>query len=108
MPKSHARYSSEDQILKKIDALKAELDSLPEQIRQQKKACRAMYARMENGEGSPDEFGLFQEAVQRLIRLNRKMRHIPDLQLPKLGRKLAEFRTELLPGCGTDKSIPVK
>lgn len=55
-----------------------------------------------------DDLEAMNWAKEQSVKLLRSAERIEKTIIPKLSAKLAEFNTNLLPGCGDDRSVPCR
>ena len=88
MKKKQTRFTTEQQIIDKIDETKSKLKSIQEECEHYE--CLSF-------RNTDDE--------DRLNKLRKSAVRIEDATLPKLKNTLAAFRTETMAFCGDDKGV---
>lgn len=100
------RYTSEQQILDDIEKAKrrsSEKLREAEQLEEEYAAMQRMTAK-----GIQIDWEAFHYIKAQIPKLRKTAASLIDVRLPKLGKKLSEFRTMTLPGMTDDESIPAK
>ncbi len=111
-------YSTEQQIIDRIDALKSEAETLnkyaeflSEQHLTMSKEHSAKFPDSDWGDLSDEDRSYYMHAIQikqEAAAVRKRAKRIEEIRLPKLGDLLSEFRTvPMIPILGNDNSVAI-